>query len=170
MNVKERADTLGTFRFIEVRLMETIAYWTPITPQMELKVMFGRHIYDHAQHADWLGKRTFELRQPEHYTRQAAPDYLQLLDRMRTSPDVAERLTLMYDVVIPGLVARYERYLTGTDQLLDAPSALVIERIVPELKRQMADSVKLRNELKIGPVDAQAMRAREAGIASVVAA
>ena len=170
MNVRERADTIGTFRFIEVRLMESVAYWTPITPQMELKVMFGRHIFDHAQHADWLGKRTFELRQPEHYTRQSTPEYLQLLDRMRTSPDIAERLTILYDVVIPGLIARYERYLADTDRLLDAPSVLVIERILPELKRQIADSVRLRNELHIGAADATEMRAREAGISSVVAA
>lgn len=170
MNVRDRANTIGTFRFIEVQLMETIARWTPITPQMELKVMFGRHIYDHAQHADWLGKRTFELRQPEHYTRQATPDYLQLLDRMRMSTDVAERLTLLYDVVIPGLMARYERYLAKTDRLLDAPSVLVIERILPELKRQVADSVTLRAELQIGASDATAMRAREAGIHSVVSA
>jgi hypothetical protein len=170
LNVRERADTLGTFRFIEVRLMETIAYWTPITPQMELKVMFGRHIYDHAQHADWLGKRTFELRQPEHYTRQAAGQYVELLERMRTSPDVTERLALMYDVVLPGLIARYERYLTATDQLLDAPSVLVVERIIPELKREIADSIRVRGELKIDRADARDMKAREAEIDSVVAA
>src|SRR5581483_12233555 len=83
MNVKQRAETIGTFRFIEVRLMETAAYWVPLTPEMEVKVLLGRHIWDFAQHADWLGKRAFELRQAEHYTRRPGDDYHQLLEQMK---------------------------------------------------------------------------------------
>ena len=144
MNVKQRADALGTFRFIEVYLIETAAYWTPITPEMEVKVMFGRHIWDFAQHADWLGKRTFELRQPEHYTRRPDDAYVRLLEQMKQAETVSERLTLLYDVVVPGLVRRYGQYLETTDRLLDGPSVLVIERIIPELRRQMGE-LFLRN-------------------------
>ena len=41
MTVKERADTLATFRYIEVRLMEITSGWTPITAEMEVKVLMG---------------------------------------------------------------------------------------------------------------------------------
>ena len=40
-----------------VALMEIAAAWTPTTPEMEVKVLLGRHIWDFAQHADALGKR-----------------------------------------------------------------------------------------------------------------
>ena len=66
--VVERCNTIATFRRVSIWLMETTARWTPITPEMEVKVTLGRHIWEYAQMADALGKRTFELRQPEHYT------------------------------------------------------------------------------------------------------
>ncbi len=169
MNVKQRADAIGTFRFVEVWLMETASLWTPLTPEMEAKVMFGRHIWDYAQHADWLGKRAFELRQPEHYTRAPADAYLELLRTVKSVTSTPERLTLVYDVVVPGAVARYERYLQATDRLLDGPSVLVIERILPELRRQIEDARRLREELGIPGAEAGEWRRREAAIESVVA-
>ena len=169
MNVKQRADAIGTFRFIEVWLMETASLWVPLTPEMEAKVMLGRHIWDYAQHADWLGKRTFELRQPEHYTRTPADAYLELLRTVKNVTSTPERLTLLYDVVVSGLVSRYEGYLGSTDRLLDGPSVLVIERILPELRRQTDDSRRLRAELGIPGAEAGGWRLREAEIESVVA-
>ena len=64
LNVTERGAHVATFRWIEVRLMETLAHWVPTTPEMEAKLLFGAHIWDAAQHADILGKRTQELRLP----------------------------------------------------------------------------------------------------------
>ena len=46
LSVPDRAAAIATFRFIEVKLMELVATWTPSTPEMEAKVMFGRHIWD----------------------------------------------------------------------------------------------------------------------------
>src|SRR2546428_4653348 len=120
---------------------------------MEVKVMLGRHIWDFAQHADWLGKRTFELRQPEHYTRRPDDGYVGLLEQMKNAETVSERLTLLYDVVLTGLVRRYDRYLEATDKLLDGPSALIIERIIPELRRQMGEAQNLRKELAVKTAD-----------------
>lgn len=170
MNVKERGEALGTFRYVEVRLMETLALWTPITPEMEIKVLFGRHMWDFAQHADWLGKRTFELRKPEQYTKPATNEYVALLDTVRGAENTAEQLTLLYDVIVPGLMRRYESYLAATDRILDAPSVLVIERILTELKRQIADTHALRAELRITAPEANDFRRREASLSSIVAA
>jgi hypothetical protein len=169
VNVKQRADAIGTFRFIEVWLMETASFWTPLTPEMEVKVMFGRHIWDFAQHADWLGKRTFELRQPEHYTRTPTEAYVEVLRTVRNATSTPERLALLYDVIVPGLASRYEGYLEATDRLLDGPSVLAIERILPELRRQCDDSRRLREELEIPGAQTGEWRQREADVESVVA-
>ena len=64
LSVQDRAEYVATFRFIQVFLMETLARWVPQTPEMEVKVLFGRHIWDLAQQADGLGKRGYELRAP----------------------------------------------------------------------------------------------------------
>lgn len=170
MNVKERADAIGTFRFIEVRLMETLAGWTPLTPEMEIKVMFGRHIFDFAQHADWLGKRTFELRKPEHYSRTPADAYLSLLDDLRGIGGSAERLAQVYDALLPALIRRYEQYLADTDRLLDGPSVLIIERIISGLRQQIEDAATLRRELAIQGAPVDDLRQRESQISSIIAA
>lgn len=169
MNVKERADTIGTFRYIEVRLMETAAYWVPLTPEMEVKTVLGRHIWDFAQHADWLGKRTYELRQPEQYTRRAVDDYVALLDQLTAESETAKKLSMMYDVIVPGLIRRYERYLGSTDELLDGPSAVIIERILTDLSRQCEEAGMMRREIGIASVAVEALRDRETSIATLVA-
>lgn len=169
MNVKERADAIGTFRYIAVRLMETVAYWTPTTPEMEAKVLFGRHIYDYAQHADALGKRTFELRQPEHYTRPAAPAYVELLDALRVAATTPERFSMLYEVMVPGLISRYETYIRETDGLLDEPSVIIMERIVTDLRRQQRDADRVRTQIGAAKATVAEFAQRETAVASHVA-
>ena len=169
LTVKQRADTLATFRYVEVRLMEITSGWTPTTPEMEVKVMFGRHIWELAQHADALGKRTFELRQAEHYTLKPADPYMALIeDAARTKP-TAERLAALYDVIIPGLIARYRAYLSETDSLLDAPSGVIIERIIATHDRQIRDAADVCKTMSIVSVALPALRDRETSVARIVA-
>jgi hypothetical protein len=169
MNVEARVEAIGTFRFIEVYLMETVARWVPLTPEMEVKVMFGRHIWEFAQHADWLGKRTFELRRPEHYTKPAAADYLSILEATRAAATTPAKLSMLYDVIIPGTIRRYESYLSATDALLDAPSVVIMERIASNLKRQCDDAGRLRLQLGISAGVDASFQQRETSIANVVA-
>src|SRR5713101_4107392 len=119
LTIREKADTLATFRFISVYLMEMLARWVPTTPELEVKTLFGRHIWDCARHADALGKRTFELRAALHYTRPPPNEYLQLLQAVARETQTPQRLQGMYDVAVPDLEARYRRYVDETDQLVD---------------------------------------------------
>ena len=151
MTVNDCARAVGTFRFIEVKLMEIVAAWTPITAEMEAKVMFGRHIWDFAQHADALGKRTFELRQKEHYTVPADAGYVALLNRVAQMQGTVERISALYDTVLPGVVRRYESYVSATDPILDEPSVVIMERIVADLKRQSAQARSLLRDLGMAP-------------------
>src|SRR5438874_2586973 len=96
-NVQGRCRAVATFRYVSVSLMETIARWTPSTPEMEVKVLFGRHIWDFAQHADALGKRTFELRKPEHFTLRASGSYDSLLSELKEKTGTSERVAALYD-------------------------------------------------------------------------
>jgi hypothetical protein len=167
--VSERCRNIATFRHISVHLMETVARWTPTTPEMEAKVMFGRHVWDFAQMADWLGKRTFELRQPEHYTLRPVEAYDALLTEAAQVESTSERIATLYDGVLPGLIARYRDYLAATDPILDDPSVVIIERIVRELERQRVEAAALQRELKLGASAAPAIAERERAIDNIVA-
>jgi hypothetical protein len=167
--VNERCRNIATFRHISVKLMETAARWTPTTPEMEVKVMLGRHIWDFAQMADWLGKRTFELRQPEHYTLRPVDAYDALLQEASKAESTGDRVSTLYDGVLPGLIERYRSYVAATDPILDEPSVVIIERIIRELERQRVEAAEVQRELKLGAGSGSAIAARERAIGSVVA-
>src|SRR5215203_6742370 len=148
-SVVERCNTIATFRRISIWLMETTARWTPITPEMEVKVTLGRHIWEYAQIADALGKRTFELRQPEHYTIAAIDAYEALMKDVAATQGTAERISALYDGMIPGIIQRYSDYIAATDPILDEPTVAIMERIVVDLKRQLKDIEGLRKEVTL---------------------
>lgn len=147
LTVKQRAETIATFRFIEIHLMETLARWTPSTPEMEVKVLFGRHVWETAQHADILGKRTYELRAPMHFTQKPSDEYLDFLTRLAAVDGAGNRLHVFYDVMLPALAKRYETYIAMTDTLLDAPSVKVIHRILGDMTTMRAEADGLRKEI-----------------------
>ena len=147
LSVRERGETVATLRWIHVRLMETIASWVPTTPEMEVKLLFGAHVWDLAQHADALGKRTFELRMPLQHSLEPADSYKQLLARIAQEKDTALRIATFYDGVLIALAARYRNYLDRTDRLLDAPTVRILEHIASEQSRMIAEAHELLKQL-----------------------
>jgi hypothetical protein len=169
--VQERAECLGTFRWIEVRLMEMLARWVPTTPEMEIKVLFGRHVWDCAQHADALGRRAFELRAPLHYTLPAIAPYEQLLAEAAELAPTGDRVDVFYDVLLAGLSDRYRDYLAKTDALMDEPTVRILEaalrdhdRMGDERRRYVSQASPLRASALAG-----AWRDREREPAAIVA-
>ena len=79
LTIREKAATVATFRSIQMSLMETLARWVPTTPEMEVKLLFGRHIWELAQHVDALGKRTYELRKPMQFSLPPSDAYKKIL-------------------------------------------------------------------------------------------
>jgi hypothetical protein len=166
LTIRQKADRIGTFRFISVSLMEILARWVPTTSELDAKVLFGRHVWDFAQHADQLGRRTGELRAPAQYSLRAADAYCKVLDTMAGATGTLERVSGFYDGLLPDLEVRYRRYLDETDQLNDEPSVRIIERILFDLPRLKADRAAFavqRADLK--PADA-GWAARIAALAS----
>jgi hypothetical protein len=145
--LREKAEYLATFRWMEVFVMETLSRWVPTTPEMEVKVLFGRHIWDAAQHADGLGKRTFELRAPLHYTLTPLPQYKRALQDLASVEDTTGRLQAAYDVILPGFAARYQHYLDNSDSLLDEPSYRVIGGILGDYARMRRERDQVLSEL-----------------------
>ena len=147
LSVQERAEYVATFRFIQVFLMETLARWVPRTPEMEVKVQFGRHIWDLAQQADGLGKRGYELRAPLQFSLRPLESYVEVLEEFARTDATPQKIHGFYDVILPGLAARYQKYLERTDRLLDEPTVRVVEKILGELNRMIGESEALRKEL-----------------------
>ena len=172
-NVAQRGAHVATFRWIEVRLMETLAGWTPTTPEMEAKLLFGEHIWETAQHADILGKRTHELRLPLQHSVTPSVPYVEYLDGLRGTPETWKRMAGLYDCALPALKRRFDTYLANVDPLLDGPTVRLLERIDFDMRRMIDQSRKLRAEMPAFQVKdvawVEALRSRESAIARVVA-
>lgn len=151
LSVKEKAEYLGVFRWMEVFLMETLASWVPTTPEMEMKVLFGRHVWELAQNADGLGKRTYEMRAPLHYTVRPLDSMAVFLEGLGELQQTGDRVHVFYDVVVPAVVERYRSYLNRTDHLLDEPSVRVIERILDGYARAQRERNDFCKELETLP-------------------
>jgi hypothetical protein len=173
LSVQSRAENVATFRFIHVFLMETLARWVPATPEMEVKVIFGRHIWDLAQQADALGKRAYELRAPLQFSLKPTERYVGFLEDFARTSATAEKIHGFCDGVLPGLAARYRAYLDRTDRLLDEPTVRVVQRILDDFTRMQSESQRLRDELpELRPVDQkwlERLRQLEAAEADMVA-
>jgi hypothetical protein len=163
LSVAERGRRIATFRFVEARLMEIAAAWTPTTPELEVKVLLGRHIWDFAQHADALGKRAFELRLPLHHSLRPAGAYAELIEDLARLEGTPERLAALYDALLPGLERRYERYVGEADRILDGPSVVILERIRQDLARQRTDAERVRRPLALAAASSARWSEREAG-------
>jgi hypothetical protein len=157
-SIRQRADVVATFRHIAVYLMETLARWVPSTAELEVKVLFGRHIWDFAQHADALGKRTAELRAPLHYSLAPTDEFRRALDALAATTAAADRVAAVYDAFLPALEARYRAYLADTDPIVDEPTVRILERLLSDLARLRGDCERLRAERPDLPAaDAQAV-------------
>jgi len=152
--VRARADAIATFRFISVSLMETLARWVPTTPELEVKVLFGRHLWELAQHADAFGRRTAELRLGPQVSRDPAPGFLAFLTTLRATTETAGRIAKFYDGALSRLESLYRDYLTRTDGLLDEPSVRILERALSDLTRLRHEAAEVRRERpEIGTVE-----------------
>ncbi|HEX2827008.1 MAG TPA: hypothetical protein VHP37_11725 [Burkholderiales bacterium] len=173
LSVKARGDHVATFRWIEVRFMEMLAGWVPTTPETEVKLVFGTHIWDTAQHADSLGKRTHELRLPLQHSLSPTEGYVRLLADLAATTDTTKRIAGFYDCALPGLERRLRDYMTRVDPLLDAPTLRIVERILADIERMAGESRTLRDELPAVRLADRAwldeLRLRELALGDIVA-
>ncbi|MBI1787417.1 MAG: hypothetical protein HYR60_07690 [Acidobacteria bacterium] len=153
LTIREKAEYVGTFRGVRVYLMEMLARWVPTTPELEVKVLFGRHIWDLAQHADALGKRAFEIRAPLHYTLRPSEEYQRLLEEISGCQGTAERIHGFYSVILPGLEKRHGDYLAHTDSLQDEPTVRILDRIQLDDARMRRESQALLAEIPLRLAD-----------------
>jgi len=147
LTVKERGHFVATMRYAHVSVMETMAAWVPTSPEMEVKLLLGEHIWDMAQHADSLGKRTYELRLALQHSVRPAESYVDFLAEASAIGPTPQRLAAMYDVVIPALAGRQRHYLEQTDRLVDAPTVRILERYLVDVARILDAAHALRREL-----------------------
>src|SRR5438874_10306479 len=94
--VKENSQRLANYRYLEVQLMELIGGWSHTTPQLAFKAAFGYQVYDHAQAADQLGERLYQLRSGRERQEPATDEFACLCEHVRKMEATVDRLATVY--------------------------------------------------------------------------
>src|SRR5947207_1855850 len=129
VSVKENSQRLANYRYLEVQLMEIVGGWSHTTPQLAFKAAFGYQVYDHAQAADMLGERLWQLRSGRERQEPATDDFARLCEHVWGLADTIDRLVAVYRVLEPHLVSTYVYHADATDPLADAPTTRLLRSL-----------------------------------------
>lgn len=121
--------------------MRTLGGWIALTPELGPKLLFGRHVWDCAQHADLWGRRLPELRSPAQHSEPVNAEFarfMDLLDGREGRRETVERVVGVYRVLKPHLIATYEAHLAAANPIYEPPTRRILERCLTEERRHVA--------------------------------
>ena len=122
--------------------MRVMAGWIALTPEIPAKLLFGRQVWDCAQHADAWGKRLPELRAPAQVSEPPGPEFVRFMDAVEAREawgETIERLTGVYRVLKAHLIAVYAVHLDRANPVYEPPTRRVLERCLADERRHVAD-------------------------------
>jgi len=126
-SVEDSARRVGNYKWAEMRLFEVLGGWVATIPELDVKMVLGRHTYHHAWHAELWHKRLPELREmnPDRLTQPPNDEFVTFMNAIREpeAPELTiEKLVGVYRVLIPRFIAVYTYHLNGTSTITDAPT------------------------------------------------
>lgn len=132
---QESARRIGEVRWFERRLFEVLGGWVTDVDDRAVQAMLATQSHHHAWHADLLGQclpsgREFD---PEGMTRPAGDATLAFVDRLGDAPGpgrTIEKLTGVYRVVLPRLIAWAGDHLARASTVGDAPTIRAVRLVL----------------------------------------
>jgi hypothetical protein len=133
-------------------MMRLLGGWIALTPELDAKLLLGRHVWDCAQHADLWGRRLPELRAPAQQSEpanEAIVTVMTLVQRAEAPSQTVERLTAVYRVLKPHLATVYERHLALANPVYEPPTRRILERCLAEERRHAAAGAHVLDRLTV---------------------
>lgn len=122
--------------------MRVMAGWIALTPEIPAKLLLGRQVWDCAQHADQWGKRLPELRASAQVSEPPGPEFARFMDAVEGREgwgETIERLTGVYRVLKPHLIAVYAAHLDRANLVYEPPTRRILEHCLADERRHVAD-------------------------------
>jgi hypothetical protein len=169
VSVDASAGRIRRYRWVEERLMRTLAGWIALTPELPVKLLFGRHVWDCAQHADLWGRRLPELRSPAHQGEpptEGFAGFMNALDGVQGREQSLERVIAVYRVLKPHLITAYDAHLAETNEVYEPPTRRILTRCLEEERRHVAAGLVVLERLA-GPARARAAECERALLAEL---
>jgi hypothetical protein len=173
--VEESARRVGHYKWTEMRLFEVLGGWVATVPELDVKLVLGRHTYHHAWHAELWHKRLPELREmnPERMTQPANDAFVTFMNAVRepeAPEDTIEKLVGVYRVLIPRKIAAYTYHLNGTSRITDAPTIRSLKFALQDEFEDWRDGEMLLQSLIDTPEKVERAHRRQAELEALVLA
>jgi hypothetical protein len=152
-SVDASARLVRHYRYAEERLMRVMGGWIALTPELPAKLVFGRHVWECAQHADAWGRRLPELRAPAQRSEppnNAVVAFVDLLESVDAPGQTIERLTGIYGVLKPHVAAVYAAHLERANPIYEPPTRRILTRCLDEERRHIAAGTTVLDRLAVG--------------------
>lgn len=131
LTVKENAERLLRYFYLERRLSHALGSWTLAIPEFEVKIETGRHIFYHMDAARTLRERLTEqekgLKAIDGY-RNAGID--RFVDELLCAADAPELLVGVHRVAGRAIETAYRHHIDDTACVADAPTIRCLKRIL----------------------------------------
>ncbi|HZP37042.1 MAG TPA: hypothetical protein VFE48_11220 [Methylomirabilota bacterium] len=165
LEVDESARIVRHYRYVTERMMRTLGGWIALTPELSAKLLFGRHVWDNAQHADAWGKRLPELRaaaQVSEPANERVVAFMDALEALEAPGETIERVVGVYRVLKPQLLAAYEAHLASTNAVYEPPTCRILTRCIADERRHVAAGETIARHLLRTPALVERARVAEA--------
>ena len=152
-DVEATARRVRNFRYAEEWLMMMLGGWVATIPEIPVKTGLGKIIWESAQAADEFGKRLPELRcgrkaaEASEASNNAFADFIQAVAEPERPDLTIEKLTGVFDVLIPHLVEVYELHSRETDAICDAPTIEILDQILRKKRQHLQWSQEVLDTL-----------------------
>lgn len=169
----DSARLVRNYRYAVERMMRILGGWIALTPELSAKLLFGRHVWDNAQHADALGKRLPELRSLAQQSEPGNGDFVAFMDAIEEPerPDqTIERVTGVYRVLKPHLIATYEDHLRRVNSVYEPPTERILTHLLEDERRHAAAGATILRHLASTPALAARADAWQAKLETLLAA
>ena len=136
----ESARLVRHYRYAAERMMRILGGWIALTPELSVKLLMGRHVWDNAQHADAFGNRLPELRAPAHVgepANQAFVDFMDAIEEAAAPHQSVERLVGIYAVFKPHLLSAYREHLDRASLVYEPPTRRILIRCAEDERRHI---------------------------------
>jgi hypothetical protein len=134
LDIEASARRAGAHRWIEQRLFEVLGRWTAVVPEPGAKALLAVHARRHAAHAElWRGcLPTLPHLDPAGLTVAPTAGLAAFIDTVADpaeARDTVEKLTGVYRVLLPRLVAAYVSRAAVASEVADGPVIRVLDLV-----------------------------------------
>ena len=153
LSVQRNLELLGRYRYFEIQMMELMGSWASTIVDPEIKIGFGRQMYQDAVHGDLLGKRIPELKGRSAHFRVIPPSdrVVRLIETVWKAEGDTRRMVGLHRVLKSALIGAYREHMAMAEIPADEPTAYILRHILDEEQDHCAWGEKIIARLPEDP-------------------